>query len=98
MTTKRALSTKKIRSVIRSAMRRALAKKSSQHIISFDHHDRPLVPCCTRAHCTCGWCSDSYASFHDAQRAADVHLRRSERTEPIARRIEHQRHKHHWSA
>ncbi len=76
-------SAKKIRSAIRSAMRRALAKKSSTHDISFKHHDRP--PGCTRAHCACGWGSDSYASFRDAQRAADVHLRRVKRAAEKAR-------------
>ena len=69
---------------IASAMR-AAAVRSPQHFISFEHHDRPLVPCCTRARCTCGWWSDSYASFNDARRASDVHLRRVEREEFDAR-------------
>jgi hypothetical protein len=34
-----------------------------------------------RAKCACGWWSDCYAQHPDAQRAADVHERRTKRLE-----------------
>ena len=35
----------------------------------------------TRARCTCGWFSDCYAMQMDTERAIEVHLRRSQRTD-----------------
>jgi hypothetical protein len=51
----------------------------SRHLVSYAVEDRLLVRCCHRARCTCGWSSDSYASFDDARRAAVVHLRQARR-------------------
>lgn len=50
-----------------------------KHLVSYAVEHRRLVSCCHRARCTCGWSSDSYASFDDAKRAVDVHLHRSQR-------------------
>ena len=48
-------------------------------IVGYDRERPPLRGCCTRSRCACGWRSDSYAAFADAQRAGEVHVRRATR-------------------
>jgi len=51
-----------------------------QHtIVDYEREQVPLRGCCTRARCACGWGSDSYAAFGDAQRAGEVHVRKAKR-------------------
>jgi hypothetical protein len=53
---------------------------SVEHEISIScEHGQCMLHGGHRAHCACGWWSDCYAMLSDAQRAVDVHLRRSRR-------------------
>ena len=53
-----------------------------EHLISHENVHRARGDGCRhRARCTCGWGSDSYAAFADAQHAASVHLRRARRAD-----------------
>lgn len=53
--------------------------KHAEHTIGYEREMQPLRGCCTRSRCACGWSSDSYAAFSDAQRAGEVHVRRAKR-------------------
>jgi hypothetical protein len=65
---------------LRAAFRRRLhgARDPSRHDVAIDREQGEyMLHDGTRARCSCGWSSDCYAQFNDAQRAIDVHLRRA---------------------